>query len=155
MQLTELLSVQRVLVDADGSAIPDKESALRALAELIGPALSAEPESVQRLLIDREKLQSTGIGDGVAIPHASAEAASRQAAALLLCPAGVPFESIDGNPARIIFGVVGPRRATGEHLRTLARISRLLRDATVRNKLIEAPDAKEALSIISQQDSSP
>lgn len=154
MHLTEILSLQRVIVDTDGSVVTDKDSALRIMASLIAPALAADTDTVLRLLAAREKLQSTGIGDGVAIPHASAENATTQAGALLLCPAGVPFESIDGFPARILFGVVGPRRATGEHLRTLARISRLLRDVGTRARLIEAPTAEEALSIVSQQDSS-
>src|SRR5512142_978075 len=154
MRLTEILSLQRVIVDTDGSAVSDKDSALKLLASLIAPALATDTDAVLRLLAAREKLQSTGIGDGVAIPHASAESAATQAGALLLCPHGVPFESIDGFPAKIVFGVVGPRRATGEHLRTLARISRLLRDVSTRARLIEAPSAEEALSIVSQQDSS-
>lgn len=154
MHLTEILSLQRVIVDTDGSMVIDKDSALQALASLIAPALAADTDTVLRLLAAREKLQSTGIGDGVAIPHASAENATKQAGALLLCPRGVPFESIDGFPAKIVFGVVGPRRATGEHLRTLARISRLLRDAGTRARLLDAPTAEEALSIVSQQDSS-
>jgi PTS system nitrogen regulatory IIA component len=153
MQLSEILPLQRVVVDSNGSKIPNKDAALKLLAELIAPALSADDETVYRLLVDREKLQSTGIGDGVAIPHASADTALSQAAALLLCPHGVPFEAIDGYPAKIVFGVVGPRKATGEHLRTLARISRLLRDASTRARLIEAPSAEAALAIVSNQDS--
>ncbi len=154
MHLTDILSPQRVIIDLDGSIISDKDSALNLLASLIAPALAAQSDSILRLLSDREKLQSTGIGDGVAIPHASVEVASTQAAALLLCPRGVPFESIDGFPAKIVFGVVGPRRATGEHLRTLARISRLLREATTRARLIAALTAEAALTIVSEQDSS-
>jgi PTS system nitrogen regulatory IIA component len=154
MHLTELLSLQRVIVDTDGTVISSKDSALSLLASLIAPALATDADAVLRLLAAREKLQSTGIGDGVAIPHASAESASAQAGALLLCPHGVPFESVDGFPAKIVFGVVGPRRATGEHLRTLARISRLLRDSATRTRLIEAPSAEAALSIVAQQDSS-
>ena len=153
MRLSDILPVQRVIVDSDGLMVSNKESALKLLAQLIAPALSADGDSVFRLLIDRERLQSTGIGDGVAIPHASAEAAAGQAAALLLCPYGVPFEAIDGCPVKIVFGVVGPRKATGEHLRTLARISRLLRDATTRSRLIDSPTPAAALAVVSEQDS--
>jgi len=153
MRLSDILPLQRVVVDSNGSIVPNKEAALRMLAELIAPALSTDVDGVFRLLIDREKLQSTGIGDGVAIPHASADTAVGQAGALLLCPRGVPFEAIDGCPAKIVFGVVGPRKATGEHLRTLARISRLLRDSTTRSRLISAPSAEVALAIVSDQDS--
>ena len=153
MRLSDILPIQRVVVDSNGSKVPNKEAALKLLADLIAPALMTEGEAVFRLLVDRERLQSTGIGDGVAIPHASAQAAVGQAAALLLCPKGVPFEAIDGCPAKIVFGVVGPRKATGEHLRTLARISRLLRDSTTRSQLIDAPTPEEALAIVSDHDS--
>ena len=153
MHLNDILSPQRVVIDVDGSMISDKDSALRHLATLIAPALASESDSILKLLVNREKLQSTGIGDGVAIPHASAESATTQAAALLICPRGVPFESINGFPAKIVFGVVGPRRATGEHLRTLARISRLLREVDTRAQLVSAASADEALRIVSEHDS--
>jgi PTS system nitrogen regulatory IIA component len=153
MQLSDILPIQRVLVDSNGTIVTDKDAALKMLAELIAPALSIADESVFRLLADREKLQSTGIGDGVAIPHASADSALTQAAALLLCRHGVSFEAIDGYPVNIIFGVVGPRKATGEHLRTLARISRVLRDTSTRSRLVDATSAEVALAIVSEQDS--
>src|SRR5688500_5999823 len=104
--------------------------------------------------MERERLQSTGIGDGVAIPHTSVESAAGQAAALLLCRHGIPFEAIAGADVRIIFGVVGPKRATGEHLRALARISRLLRDNDTRTRLVAAADAQAAMSLIEENDAS-
>ncbi len=84
----------------------------------------------------------------MAIPHTSVESAPGQAAALILCPQGVPFDSIDGANVNIIFGVVGPKRATGEHLRALARISRLLRDADVRAKLVASESPEGAYKLI-------
>ena len=74
--------------------------------------------------------------------------AERQAAALLLVPGGVDFDAIDGASVRIIFGVVGPKRATGEHLRTLARISRLLRDEQTRAKLLDSKSPASAYELI-------
>lgn len=148
MRLCEILAEDRILVDSDGGAIQTKSDALRLMARMLAPAVDVEPAEVERLLADREKLQSTGIGDGVAIPHASADTAARQAAALLLCPRGVPFDAIDGENVTIIFGVLGPRRATGEHLRTLARISRLLRDESTRTKLKTSAGATEAFRFI-------
>ena len=148
MRLCEILSQERILVDSDGGFIHNKSDALRLMARMLAPAVDVEPAEIERLLTDREKLQSTGIGDGVAIPHASADAATRQAAALLLCPHGVAFEAIDGADVNIVFGVLGPRRATGEHLRTLARISRLLRDESTRTQLQHSASAEEAFSMI-------
>lgn len=152
MRLSEILSPGRILVDPGGSVVRGKVDALHHLADLLSPAIGVERSLVEALLAEREQLQSTGIGDGVAIPHTAVEEAESQAAALILCPQGIEFESIDGQPATIVFGVVGPKRATGEHLRTLARISRLLRDPATRARLVSAPTPEAAYDLISQHD---
>jgi nitrogen PTS system EIIA component len=148
MRLSEILTPDRILIDPAGSLVKGKPDALRLLAELLSPAVGATRDEVESLLGERERLQSTGIGDGVAIPHSSLDSAERQAAALLLIPQGVEFEAIDGASVRIIFGVVGPKRATGEHLRTLARISRLLRDEQTRIRLLESESPATAYELI-------
>ena len=153
-RLTDILTETRILVDSDGGFVHDKTDALRLLASLLAPAVGTDKQTIEQLLAERERLQSTGIGDGVAIPHTSVESAPAQAAALLLCPRGVPFDAIDGESVSIIFGVVGPRRATGEHLRILARISRLLRDQGTRARLLGAADSSEAFGLIEGQDES-
>ena len=70
----------------------------------------------------------------------------------MLCPRGVEFDAIDGEDVQIVFGVVGPKRATGEHLRTLARISRLLRDEDVRMRLLGSASPTSALQLIQQHE---
>lgn len=152
MRLCEILSVERIFVDGDGSVVKDKTTALHLLSRMLSPALGIEQAQVESLLLERERLQSTGIGDGVAIPHTAVEEAATQAAAVVLCPNGIDFEAIDGEKVRIVFGVVGPKRATGEHLRTLARISRLLRDVATREKLVTSPNASAALELIQTND---
>ena len=152
MRLCDILSVDRILVDADGASVRNKPDALRVLAELLSPALGIDKAHVEALLLERERLQSTGIGDGVAIPHTAVEEAENQAAALLLCPRGIDFEAIDGQSVQIVFGVVGPKRATGEHLRTLARISRLLRDSATRARLLASESSAAAYELISIHD---
>ena len=152
LRLTAILPRQRILVDSDGARVPDKAAALAVLADLLAPAVGVDRATVERVLVERERLQSTGIGDGIAIPHASVETAPGQVAALLVCPRGLPFEAVDGNAVRVVFGVVGPRQAAGDHLRILARISRLLRDAAIRERLISAPSADQAYALIEDQD---
>jgi len=148
MILTDILSADRVRV-ARPEDVRSKDDALKALATLLGFELSSpNAADFYRVLGEREALQSTGIGDGVAIPHGALENVVGQLAALLICPGGVPFEAIDGGPVFILFAVVGPKRATGEHLKTLARISRLLRDPSFRQKLLASTDHKEAHSLI-------
>lgn len=119
---------------------------------MLASATGVAQTHVEELLLERERLQSTGIGDGVAIPHTALEDAQAQAAALLVCPRGIDFESIDGERVSIVFGVVGPKRATGEHLRTLARISRLLRDADTRAQLAAAQSPATAYDLIRAHD---
>ncbi|MBN2195037.1 MAG: PTS sugar transporter subunit IIA [Polyangiaceae bacterium] len=152
MRLTDILAADRVLVDVEGSIVRNKNDALRILSRMLAPAAGVEAATIETLLTEREALQSTGIGDGVAIPHTSLEAAPGQAAALIVCPHGIPFDAIDGKDVTIVFGVVGPRKATGEHLRVLARISRLLRDGPARQGLIRALTPAAALSLIEGQD---
>lgn len=151
MRLSDIITSDRILVDRDG-AVPNKAEALRSLSRLLASAVSSSEEEVLTLLLEREQLQSTGIGDGVAIPHSALEHAEAQAAALLLFPKGIDFDAIDGKPVHIVFGVVGPKRATGEHLRTLARISRLLRDEATRKQLADAESAQSAYELIESHD---
>ena len=151
MRLSDIITKERILVDRAG-ALPNKAAALHALARLLGSAVSAPEEEVLALLLEREQLQSTGIGDGVAIPHSALEHAEAQAGALLLFPQGIDFDAIDGRPVHIVFGVVGPKRATGEHLRTLARISRLLRDEATRKQLANAESPEVAYALIESHD---
>src|SRR5450432_141252 len=154
MRLCDILTIDRIIVDADGTQIPTKDIALKRLAELLSPAVSVPEAEVEDLLLERERLQSTGIGDGVAIPHTALDHAEQQASALILCPRGVDFEAIDGKRVNIVFGVVDPKRATGEHLRTLARISRLLRDDATRARMIGAASREEVYGLIAAHDAS-
>jgi PTS system nitrogen regulatory IIA component len=148
MRLSDILTVNRILVDVDGSVVKTKVDTLHHLATMLAPAVGTDAGTIEHLLSEREKLQSTGIGDRVAIPHCALEVAEGQAAALILCPRGVEFEAIDADPVDIVFGVVGPKRATGEHLRTLARISRLLRDEQTRMRLLASPNPQAAFQLI-------
>ncbi len=112
-----------------------------------------DPNEVERILRDRENLQSTGLGEGVAIPHGAIGSLAEQFAALLIVPQGIDFGSIDDSPVTILFALVGPKHATGEHLRTLARVSRLLRDRDFRERLVASVDATAALQLIASQES--
>ena len=112
-----------------------------------------DPPSVVWLAItEREQLQSTGIGEGVAIPHGALQQLETQFAALLIVPEGLDFAAIDNLDVTILFAVITPKRATGEHLKTLARVSRLLRSKGFRDRLVAAADAKEAYSLIATEE---
>jgi PTS system nitrogen regulatory IIA component len=153
MRLTDLLSAERVAIRHNGSASPlEKADVLKALAIMLTKGSTVDPAEVERVLAEREQLQSTGIGEGVAIPHGALPQLEMQHAGLLVVPEGLDFAAIDGLNVNIIFAVIGPKRATGEHLKTLARVSRLLRNRSFRDRLVAAADAKTAYDLIATEE---
>lgn len=110
------------------------------------------PERLMEVLIERERLGSTGIGDGIAIPHGKLENLSHLLLAFGRSKAGVEFDSLDGKPAHLFFLVVAPDKSAGIHLKALARISRLLKSGSVRKDLVEAKGAPEIFEVIKAQD---
>jgi PTS system nitrogen regulatory IIA component len=148
MRLTDLLSPERVGIrHANGKGF-DKNKAIALLASMFGEHDGVTQEEIERVLLEREALQSTGIGEGVAIPHGALAQLKEQVAALLIIPDGIEFQAIDDAKVSILFGVIGPKRATGEHLKTLARVSRLLRSKEFRAHLVGAPSASTVFELI-------
>jgi PTS system nitrogen regulatory IIA component len=150
MKLLDLVPPGGVLDDLRAET---KEGVLREMSEAAAaciPSLSAE--SLASILLDRESLGSTGIGDGVAIPHGKVPGLSRLAAVFGRSRAGIQFHSLDGRPTFLFFLVVAPEQSAGMHLKALARISRLLKDARFRRSLLEARDADELRKILQEED---
>ena len=144
--LRELLHPDRVRVRVD---VADKQSALLEVAFLLTlPEARVNPESVYEVLLQRERLASTGVGSGVAIPHGRCEDFGELRAAVAVCPNGVDFDAVDGLPVRIIVGIVGPRTMPQKHLAALAGVSRVLRDETKRAALLGAADDPDAYRIL-------
>ncbi len=136
MKISELLNPQAIVADLQAK---DKN---RALSELTDALIACDPsldrDEVIDVLQEREKLGSTGIGDGVAIPHGKLAGIPELMLAFGRSRAGVDFESMDGQPAHLFFLLVAPEESVGVHLKTLARISKLLKDSAVRQKLQDA-----------------
>jgi len=153
MRLTDLLGAERVAVchNDDGRRL-DKAAVIKTLAGMLSRGSSITPSEVENVLTERERLQSTGIGEGVAIPHGALPQLETQHAGLLIVPEGLDFAAIDGLDVNIIFAVIGPKRATGEHLKTLARVSRLLRNKAFRERLVGAPSSKAAYDLLSAEE---
>jgi nitrogen PTS system EIIA component len=130
-----------------------KEEVLRELSEVLAgvvPQLSVE--TVTSILIDRESLGSTGIGDGVAIPHGKVSGIDRLFAVFGRSRKGVEFHSLDGKPAHLFFLIVAPMNSAGMHLKALARISRLLKDERFRRSLMTAEDAGHLRRVFSEEE---
>jgi PTS system nitrogen regulatory IIA component len=154
MGVLDILTADHVSVsNAEEGLVSSKAGALARLATLLARgANDIRPEEIDRVLVERERLQSTGVGGGVAIPHGGMERLKRQVGAVLICPAPIEFDAIDGAPVSILFAVIGPKGATGEHLKTLARVSRLLRDDSFREKLLQAPTGRAAFNLIAAEE---
>lgn len=145
MRLDEILTAERI--DPQFVAA-NKTAALEGLARLLTVDGSLEASDVTAVLQAREALQSTGVGSGVAIPHGRVQRLDRFVGALAIHHAGVPFDAIDGSPVHILFAVIGPERAAGEHLKCLARIGRLLREASVRERLQKCRTSADVISVV-------
>jgi PTS system nitrogen regulatory IIA component len=131
----------------------DKRAILERLARAVAGAESGvEADRLLQVLIERENLQSTGIGDGVAIPHGKLPGLQRLLAGFARSRSGVDFESIDGQPTHLFFLLVVPEHSGGMHLKALARISRFFRDAGFRKALMEAESRDDVLRAIEEED---
>ena len=126
------------------------------LAEVATRMAALEPaidgEQLRRVLEERELLASTAIGDGIAIPHGKLDSIGQLAGVLGRSVAGLEFDSIDGRPTHLVFMLVAPTSSTGVHLKALARLSRLFRDADFRRRLLEAPTREDMYRVISDED---
>lgn len=150
MRLIDILSEDRVTTRI---SVSNKDQALRVLAELFAESdRTLNVDDVHGVLSERERLASTGVGSSVAIPHGRIPAIDDLRAAMAISREGIPFDAIDGAPVRIIIGVLAPQHHTGDHLRVLARVSRLLRNSQVREGLLEAVDARAAFEVIARAD---
>jgi len=133
----------------------DKVSAIKELVSLLVAAGSIRRDDQQTLvetLSSREELGSTGIGQGVGIPHGKSDSVKDLVAAFGRSVPGVDFDSLDGEPVHLFFLLVAPNASAGPHLKALARISRLLKDKYFREALKSARDDKDILRIIKEED---
>lgn len=151
MKITEILSADLIEPELKGETKP---AVLQELARcLVDHNSSIELDDLVAVLADRERLGSTAIGDGIAIPHGKVAGVDRIIGAFGRHRAGVDFDSLDGTPTHLFFLLVAPEDSTSLHLKALARVSRLLRDASFRERLIGAADAAEIYSLIAEEDS--
>jgi PTS system nitrogen regulatory IIA component len=131
----------------------DKEGVLRELIKLLEKnGYVKDGDKILESVLEREKLGSTGIGQGIAIPHAKTEQINDILCALGISQNGVDFDSLDGEPVFIVFLVLAPTKSIGQHLKTLAKIARLLKDKVFRNTLRNAKSPSEALKIIKEDE---
>ena len=151
MKIMDFLNKKAILVDIKAT---DKDGVIRELANILANATGmSNKEDLVRAVLAREALGSTGIGQGVGIPHAKSSVAKELVAAFGLSKGGVNFDSLDGEKAHIFFLLIAPEESAGPHLKALARISRMLKDKYFRELLRKAKSESEILQIIQKEDS--
>ncbi|HSA31308.1 MAG TPA: PTS sugar transporter subunit IIA [Candidatus Omnitrophota bacterium] len=151
MKIKDFLCEEAVTADLKST---EKKDVIQELVDLLVKAGAVEKKIRSKLievLLAREALGSTAIGQGIAIPHGKCEHVTELTAALGVSKAGVDFDSLDGEPAHIFFLLVAPIDSAGPHLKALARISRLLKDKYFRDSLQSAQDAKGILALLQQE----
>ncbi len=150
MKISELLGPAAIVAELKGTG---KREVLSELTDaLLKTDSSLVRDDVLKVLMERERLGSTGIGDGVAIPHGKLKDIDRLLISFGLSRQGVDFDSMDGKPAHLFFLLVAPEESVGVHLKTLARISKLLKSTAVRERLQSATDSAEIHSIIAEEE---
>jgi len=152
LKITDFLNDKAISVELVST---DKPGVIRELVHLLvkaGQIKQSDEEKLVPILLAREALGSTGIGQGVGIPHGKSNCVRQLVGAFGLSRRGVNFDSLDGEPVHIFFLLVAPEDSAGPHLKALARISRLLKDRFFCESLKEAKEEKQILRIIQQED---
>ena len=145
MLLTELLTPDRVVVPL---AARDKRGIIVELAERLVSLTGGRLDEVLQAIEERESVLSTGVGFGVAIPHARSSAVTELAIVSGVSAEPVPYDSLDGEPVRLFFLIVGPESSAGQHVKILSRIARLVRRDGVRRHLLEARTPDEFYHVL-------
>lgn len=149
MKLLDVLDTEAILPDLKAGT---KAEVLEELVIPVARSSGAAVEDLVQVLLDRERLGSTGIGGGIGIPHGKIPRIDRLFLGFGLSRRGVDFESLDGQPTRIFFLLVTPENSAGLHLKVLARISRILKNDAFKERLLKARTREEITAIIQGED---
>ncbi len=151
MRILDLLTEDFIIPDLQASS---KLEVLKEFSHIVGELVSSlEEEDIFRVLLDRERLGSTGVGNGIAVPHARLGSLQRPVLCFGRSLQGVDFDAVDGKPVHLFFVLLTPNTNSGLHIKILAKIAYLLKNDTVRRQLEEARDKEEIMHIIMRNDS--
>jgi fructose-specific phosphotransferase system IIA component len=150
-RLQDILSGDLIIEDLQAT---DKAGVVREFASLLARAGKVrDAGELERVLLERESQCSTGIGDGIAIPHAKSGSISEMVIAFGRSGRGIDYQSLDGRPAHLFFLLVTPDDRPSDHLKTLARISRILRNPVLRTELMRSSARQEIQKLLLDEDS--
>ncbi len=150
MQILDFLAADAIKMSLESK---NKKDAIKEMVELlVKTGKVKDKKKMLQTLMEREELGSTGIGQGIAIPHGKSDTVSDLAAAFGLSADGITFDSLDGEPVNIFFLLVAPEGAAGAHLKALARISSLLKDKYFRKSLLSAKTPEDVVKNIQEEE---
>lgn len=150
MKLTDFLDASRIIPDLEQK---EKRAVLKELAERFAALdRSLNSQSLFATLLEREQISSTAIGEGVAIPHGKMVGAKKLTGIFARSLRGADFESLDGGLTHLFFVLLAPEDSAADHLKALARISRLLKDGTFRARLMQGKTAEDIFKVIKEED---
>ena len=150
MRLSEILAIDNIIPELKAK---DKKGVLGELAEVIANYdANIDKGMLVKVLIEREHLGSTGIGDGVAIPHGKLSSVKQPIVSFGRSKKGLDFDSMDGQPAFLFFLLLAPENSSGVHLQVLTKIARILKSSTFRKALMQVESREEIYQTIIQTD---
>ena len=150
MKISDILSTDVIAVNLETA---DKEDAIKKVIDLGAKSNKIlDLEKVSSTIFEREKLVSTGVGKGFAIPHGKTDSIEDVVAAFAITKEPIDFDSIDGEPVRFIFLLIGKENLLNTHIKLLSRISRLMNKDEFREKLLEAASPEEVLEIFKEEE---
>ena len=150
MKLSDLMQKELVLLDLSSEK---KEDAVKELiSPIIKKGLALSEETLSKAILDREARGSTAIGNGVAIPHAETSSIKEKIIVFGRSKKGINFDAVDNNPVHLFFMIISPSREICPHLKTLARISRLLKNKAFRDDLMSAKSSEDIIKLIAMEE---
>lgn len=150
MKLSDILDEKVVVTNLPGNT---KEEIIDALINLVSQSSKVlDKEKVRTAIFEREKIMSTGVGNGFAIPHGKTDAVSDIVAAFGVTAQPIPYQSLDEKPVRLIFLLIGKDNLVGPHIKLLSRISRFMNKEDFRNKLLETKTPQELIAAFKQEE---
>jgi len=150
MRITDILTEKMVITGLKGDS---KQDVINALVDLVGASSNVlDREKVRQAIFDREKLMSTGVGNGFAIPHGKTDAVSNIVAAFAVTKNPIDYQALDEKPVRLVFLLVGKDNMVGPHIKLLSRVSRLMNKEKFRKQLLDMKSSREVVETFRQEE---
>lgn len=152
MKISDILTEDMVIAELQGES---KEQIIAAMIDLIsGSQKVIDKEKVREAIFERERIMSTGVGNGFAIPHGKTDAVSDIVAAFAITAQPIDYQALDEKPVRLVFLLVGKDNMIGPHIKLLSRISRLMNKEEFRKRLLNLKTSKEIIDMFKQEEAS-